>query len=125
MSSYLKMVYNSTEIKGSINKYRFLEELKEKCKTEIDYFDSMGWSKSLLNLDSNNLEKWLLNEWNIKTDFKTDFEFDGLVYSSKFVDCFIKTIAQYLTDGLIIIVNIDYDYSDNYYINNGMITEIN
>ena len=116
MSSYLRMVFNSTEVEA-INKEGVIDglikELQTRCQDEIEYFDCMGWHDGLMNLTVDNFYKWLFSEWNIAigwteyNDFK--LKFVGDVYESQFIKIFLETIASVLSDGIIVIVNVDYE----------------
>ncbi len=116
MSSYLRMVFNSTEVEA-INKEGVIDvlikELQTRCQDEIEYFDCMGWRDGLMNLTSVHFYKWLLNEWSIAigwTEYnESKLQFIGEVYNSQFVKIFLETIASVLSDGIIVIVNVDYD----------------
>ena len=130
MSSYLRLVYNTTVFNG-VNKAENLERivntLKSRCEKEIDCFNCMGWAESLKNLEPNNLHNWLLDNWNIAIGFNRNndyiFNFVGEVYNSEFVKILLETLAPYLEDGLIVIVNVDYEYTLNYKVVNGELLE--
>lgn len=116
MSSYLRMIFNSTEVEA-INKEGVIDglikDLQTRCQDEIEYFDCMGWYDGLMNLASENFYKWLVNEWSIVIgwteygEFKLNFV--GDVYNSQFIKILLETIASVLSDGIIVIVNVDYD----------------
>ena len=116
MSSYLRMVFNSTEVEA-INKDSVIDglikDLQTRCQNEIEYFDCMGWHDGLMSLTSENFYRWLLSEWNIAIGY-TEFsnlklKFIGDVYDSQFIKIFLKTIASVLSDGIIVIVNVNYE----------------
>ena len=116
MSSYLRMVFNSTEVEA-INKDGVIDELikdlQNRCQDEIKYFDCMSWHDGLMKLTPENFYKWLISEWSIAIGY-TEFtdlklKFIGDVYDSQFIKIFLKTIASVLSDGIIVLVNVDYE----------------
>lgn len=70
MSSYLRMIFNSTEVEA-INKEGVIDGL-------------------------------------IK-DLQSKLKFVGDVYESQFIKIFLETIASVLSDGIIVIINVDYE----------------
>lgn len=73
----------------------------------------IAWHDGLMKLTSENFYKWLISEWNIAIGY-TEFsdyklKFIGDVYNSQFIKIFLETIASVLSDGMIVLVDVNYE----------------